>query len=339
MQIRAHNEPCKFETQKREIVTASLPTPETIFEQAFELFVGAIHQPKDWGINVVDVGDSKVLDFAVDREGTVEAGILLSQICFGGLGEVTIKNADDELGLKRVRVRQVRPLLPCMGSQYAGWPVAHEKFFAMGSGPMRMLRGQEDVLAKYGLAGVDDHAVGVLESNKLPTESVIQQVATECGVKTRNVCLCVARTASYPGSIQVVARSVETALHKLHELGFDLKTIVDSTGLAPIPPIADDDMTALGWTNDSMLYGAKVELKVDTSDAAIKKIADQIPSCSSVEFGKPFLEIFNKYEKDFYKIDKMLFSPAEIEITNTATGSVFHAGEIRNDIIRQSFGL
>jgi methenyltetrahydromethanopterin cyclohydrolase len=137
----------------------------------------------------------------------------------------------------------------------------------------------------------------------------------------------------------VVARSVETALHKLHELDFDLKTIIDSTGTAPIPPIANDDMTALGWTNDSMLYGAKVELTVDTTDHAIETIADEIPSCSSSEFGTPFLEIFNKYDKDFYKIDKMLFSPAEVIITNSATGRVFHLGKVRNDILKESFGI
>ena len=317
----------------------TLPTPKTILEQSFELFVGAIHKPKEWGIKVVDVGEAKVLDFAIGREGTSEAGILLSQICLGGLGEVTIEESEADLGLKNLKVQIARPLLPCMGSQYAGWPISHGHFFAMGSGPMRMLRGKEKVLSEYGLSGNDDHAVGILESNELPTEEAIALVAEECGVKPRDVCLCVARTASYPGSIQVVARSVETALHKLHELDFDLKTIIDSTGTAPIPPIANDDMTALGWTNDSMLYGAKVELTVDTTDHAIETIADEIPSCSSSEFGTPFLEIFNKYDKDFYKIDKMLFSPAEVIITNSATGRVFHLGKGRNDILKGSFGI
>jgi len=324
------------------------PTP-TIFSRATELFTDAIQRSSELEINVVEVGDAKVLDFAIGRTGTIEAGILLSQICFGGLGSVEIEPATaapatDEprhvaLGLQNVRVRQVSPLLPCMGSQYAGWPVSYEKFFAMGSGPMRMLRGKEEVLTSYGLSATADHAVGVLETNEVPTRSVIELIASECNVEPKNVCLCVARTASYPGSLQVVARSIETALHKLHELKFDLATITDANGVAPLPPIADDDLTALGWTNDAMLYGAKVELVVETSDEAIKQIADKIPSCSSPEFGTPFLDIFNKYNKDFYKIDKMLFSPAEILITNTTSGNVFHVGEIRNDIIKQSFGL
>lgn len=315
----------------------------SINEMAFELFVEAT-QSSELGIRVLDVGESdlgtaKVLDFSVDRKGTIEAGVLLSRICMGGLGKVEILDSGGELPLSRVNVQTNSPLLSCIGAQYAGWPISSDDYFAMGSGPMRSLRGKEAILEEYNLVGDGTNAVGVLESNQLPGKDVIQLIAGECNVSPRDVCLCVARTASLPGSIQVVARSVEVAMHKLHELQFDLATIVDATGIAPLPPIADDDMTALGWTNDAILYGATVNLNVETTDEAIEKIAEQLPSCSSVEFGKPFLDIFEKFDRDFYKIDKMLFSPAEVVITNQSTGRVFHVGEIRNDVLKQSFGI
>jgi len=315
----------------------------SINEMAFKLFVEAT-QALPFGIRVLDVcefdvGSAKVLDFAVGRKGTLEAGILLSRICMGGIGEVEILDSDGELPLSRVKVQTNSPLLSCIGAQYAGWPISSDDYFAMGSGPMRLLRGKEAILEQYDLFRGGTNAVGVLESNELPAKDVIELIAGECSVLPRDVCLCVARTASLPGSIQVVARSVEVAMHKLYELQFDLAAIVDATGIAPLPPIPDDDMTALGWTNDAILYGATVKLNVETTDEAIEAVVKQIPSCSSDEFGKPFLDIFDKFDRDFYKIDKMLFSPAEVVITNQSTGRVFHVGEIRNDVLKQSFGI
>lgn len=324
---------------KANLMPENFPSAQNINEMSFELFVKAINAAKKLDIQVVEVGDTKVLDFAVGRKGSREAGVVLAEICMGGLAKIELVEPIGDLELPQVKVQTSMPLKSCIGSQYAGWPLSHEKFFAMCSGPMRMPRGKEAVLDEYGLHQESTVAVGVMESNKLPGADVIELIAKQCGVESRDVNLCVARTASYPGSIQVVARSVETAMHKLHELKFDLSTIVHGEGTAPVPRIADDDMTALGWTNDSMLYGAKVVLTVDTDDSEIESILEQIPSCSSSEFGTPFLDIFNRYDKDFYKIDKMLFSPAEIVIKNEKTDREFSAGKIRNDILKTSFGI
>jgi len=315
------------------------PTAQDINEMSFKLFVSAIESAKDLDIQVIDVADTKVLEFAVARKGTQQAGVILAEICMGGLAKVEYIDSSGDLNLPQIKVETSMPIKSCIGSQYAGWPFSHEKFFAMCSGPMRMSRGKEEILTQYELHQAATVAVGVMEANEIPGAEVIELIAQQCGVKTRDLNLCIARTASNPGSIQVVARSVETAMHKLHELKFDLSTIVHGVATAPIPPIPGDDMTAVGWTNDSMLYGAKVELVVDTDDAAIESILDQIPSSSSSEFGTPFLEIFNRYEKDFYKIDKMLFSPAEIVIRNKKTSREFTAGKIRNDILKTSFGI
>lgn len=315
------------------------PTAQDINEMSFKLFVSAIESAKELDIEVIDVADTKVLEFAVARKGTQQAGLVLAEICMGGLAKVEYVEPSGDLNLPQIKVQTQMPIKSCIGSQYAGWSFSHEKFFAMCSGPMRMPRGKEEILTQYELHQTATVAVGVMETNELPNADAIKLIAKQCGVKTRDLNLCVARTASNPGSIQVVARSIETAMHKLHELKFDLSTIVSGIATAPIPPIPDDDMAALGWTNDSMLYGANVELIVDTDDEAIEAILDQIPSSSSSEFGTPFLEIFNRYEKDFYKIDKMLFSPAEIVIENMKTARKFSAGKIRNDILKTSFGI
>ena len=100
-----------------------------------------------------------------------------------------------------------------------------------------------------------DVCVGVLETGKLPPEEICLDIANKCGVSPDRLTLLVARTASLAGTVQIVARSVETALHKLHTLGFELNRIQFAEGVAPLPPLATDDLTAIGWTNDAILYG------------------------------------------------------------------------------------
>ncbi len=311
----------------------------TLNQRAISLIETALRDSTNNIVPVDTPGAATVLDFAIERQGTMPAGIVLAKICMADLAEVTITPADSsDSPFPKVNVSTDFPVLACMASQYAGWPLAEGKFFAMCSGPARSLRGKEEVLKELDLIHKSDAAVGVLETSTVPTTEAIATFASDCSVSESKVTLCVARTASLPGTIQVVARIVETALHKLHELGFDLTAVKSGSGSAPLPPIADDDMTALGWTNDAVLYGGSVDLSVDTDDDAITGILDQIPSSSSSDFGTPFLEIFNSYDRDFYKIDKLLFSPAHVVIHNLRSGNSFVAGSIHNDILHKSFG-
>jgi methenyltetrahydromethanopterin cyclohydrolase len=163
-------------------------------------------------------------------------------------------------------------------------------------------------------------------------------VAKECGVAPDRLTLCVAPTRSIAGCVQVVARSIETSLHKLFELGFDLKTIRSAYGYAPLPPPARDFAEGIGRTNDAILYGGHVTLWVDSTDEAISAVAEKVPSQSSGDWGQPFAQLFKKYEYDFYKVDPGLFSPAEVVISNLATGNNWIYGKVRPDVIQASFG-
>ncbi len=292
------------------------------------------------GVQVHSIGGATVLDFATDRIGTIAAGIRLAEICLSDLAKVEWNpGLNEDFSLPFVRVTMEAPLIACIASQYAGWPFSVGKYFAMCSGPARVNRGKEPILSDYHLTGRFSPAIGIFETHQLPGLAEINAFAEECHVSPQEVILCVARTASFPGSIQVVARSVETTLHKLHELQFDLRTIGLSLGTAPVPPIPDDDLTALGWTNDAILYGSTVTLLVNTSDGSVDAVADRLPSSSSPDFGEPFLNIFNRYERDFYKIDKHLFSPANVWINNGDTGRITSYGATRFDILRTSFHL
>ncbi|MCC9641335.1 methenyltetrahydromethanopterin cyclohydrolase [Rhodopirellula sp. JC740] len=293
----------------------------------------------------VTIGGARVLDAGVNRLGSLEAGVGLARLCMGDFADISY-SANDSLDVVdlSVSVRTDHPVKACLAGQYAGWPVSVDDFFAMASGPMRMLRGKEAMLEHLELARratEDDFAVGVLEADRLPTEEVIQTIANECGVTTHRLCLAIAPSTSLAGSAQVVARSVETALHKLHALDFDVTAVVSAHGNAPLPPPAKDGDTiqGIGRTNDAMLYGARVTLWVDADDDAIADVAAKVPGESSDDHGKPFAQIFKQYDYDFYKVDPMLFSPAVVTMHSLRSGKSWRHGRLMPDVLRESFSL
>ena len=277
-------------------------------------------------------------DFGVKHLGTVGGGLLLAKICLADLADVVVCNSHlDQSPFPSIQVRTDHPVTACIAAQYAGWPVSHGKYFAMGSGPARMLRGREPMLEQLGLTESSEVGVVILESGKLPGPDVVESIAAECGLAAKQLHICVARTASLAGMIQIVARTIETTLHKLFELGFDLRSIRSGVGWAPLPPVAPDDLTALGWTNDSILYGARSFLVVESNDQALSGLRDRLTSDTSRDFGRPFLEIFKQYNRDFYQIDKLLFSPAAVTINNATTGNTFAYGRLHEQILNKSF--
>jgi methenyltetrahydromethanopterin cyclohydrolase len=280
-----------------------------------------------------------ILDCGVDAPGGLASGVELAEVCLAGLGQVALVPSRPEVWPgPAVQVRTDHPVAACMASQYAGWQIASEKFHAMGSGPMRAARGREELFNSIGFLEQAERIVGVLESRKLPDTSVCTRIARECSVGPERVTLLIAPTASLAGSVQIVARTIETCLHKMHELGFDLSRVAAGYGIAPLPPVAADDLTAIGRTNDAVLYGGEVTLWVRGDDRALRELGPRIPSCSSADHGVPFAEIFERYERDFYRIDPLLFSPACVTLINLDSGRSHCFGQVVPEVLRQSFG-
>jgi methenyltetrahydromethanopterin cyclohydrolase len=289
-------------------------------------------------IGVHTVGGARVLDCGVKTRGGVQAGLALARICLAGQAEIAL-HAGEVAGIAcpYVQVATDQPALACMASQYAGWQIAVGKFFAMGSGPMRAAYGKEALFDHIPGREQSPVAVGCLESRKLPEADVIDHLAKELSLDAGKITLLVAPAASLAGNLQVVARSLETALHKLHELKFDLNQIVSGIGWAPLPPVAHDELAAIGRTNDAILYGGRVVLWVEADDEQIAEIGPKVPASASGDYGTPFASIFERYNHDFYKIDPMLFSPAEVVFCNLKTGRSFAFGRIKTEVLYQSF--
>jgi methenyltetrahydromethanopterin cyclohydrolase len=285
-------------------------------------------------------GGGRVLDCGVAAEGGLGAGLALAQICTAGLAEISLIQGEIAgHGWPHVLVATDHAVPACLLSQYAGWQIGVEKFFAMGSGPMRALSAREEVFKKLGYRETAAAAVGVLEGRKLPTAAVFQFIAEKTGVPPQDTTLLVAPTASPAGNFQVVARVVETALHKLFELGFDVNRIRSAVGTAPLSPVAHDDLTGIGRTNDAILYGGRVTLWVRGDDESLAEMGPKVPSMSAACYGEPFLKIFEKAGHDFYKIDPHLFSPAEIVFQNLDTGRVHVFGKVAPELLKVSFGI
>ncbi len=276
-----------------------------------------------------------LIDCGIAVPGSLEAAILVARVCLADLADVSLDDATTPWPTVNVSTRE--PVRACLASQYAGWEIKAEKYFAMGSGPMRAAAAREPLFQEIGFQESSEFCVGVLESSKLPTEAVCRDLATKCGIAPEQLTLLVASTSSLCGTLQIVARSVETALHKLHELGFDLTQIVTGTGTAPLPPLAENDFAAIGRTNDAILYGGRVALEVRSDDLTLQQIGPQIPSSASADYGLPFAEILARNDNDFYRVDPLLFSPAEIELINLNTGNYFCYGEVNSEVLRKSF--
>ncbi len=315
--------------------------PAMLNELAWDLVSQLINETDELRIEPVETKSGAcVLDFGVEAVGSLGAGLALAEVCMANLGQVSIQPGEVAgVGWPQLFVQTDDPIEACLLSQYAGWKVSVGKYFAMGSGPMRAAYGHEELFREMEYSEEAHAVVGILESGKLPTDAVIEEIAKRCKVDPVQVALLVAPTASMAGNMQVIARSVETALHKLHSLGFDVTRVESACGLAPIPPVAGDDLTGIGRTNDAILYGGRVTLWVNGEDDDLLTLGPKVPSSSSSAYGQPFLKVFEAAGKDFYKIDPHLFSPAEIVIHNVDTGRVHVFGKVNHTVLRESFGF
>ncbi|HET6379318.1 MAG TPA: methenyltetrahydromethanopterin cyclohydrolase [Methylocella sp.] len=284
-----------------------------------------------------------VIDAGAKALGGIEAGAAIAEICLGGLGSVSIQpTGGNPKWPFEICVRSTDPVIACLASQYAGWALSHGEgksaFFALGSGPGRALARKEPLFSELDYKDHASRATIVLESGRAPPPEIAEKVARDCGVPRENVTFIFAPTQSLAGSFQVVARVLEVALHKTHELKFPLERVIDGLASAPLCPPHPDFVQAMGRTNDAIIYGGKAHLFVSGPASEAKELAEKLPSTTSRDYGRPFAEVFKAYKGDFYAIDPMLFSPARAIVTAIETGETFHAGAIDNALLDASFG-
>ena len=308
------------------------PLVESLLDKADQLNIG---------IHITD-GGTKIIDAGINHDGCLESGRLITEICMGGLGRVDLTMSSNTQNWPlTINVHSTNPVLSCLASQYAGWNLSFVKeednFNALGSGPCRALALKEDLFKDLDYSDKFYSTVVVLEVDRNPPQEIIDKITSDCGISEKNLTIILTPTRSLSGSVQVVGRVLEVGMHKLHEIGFPLDKVIDGFGSAPVPPPAPDFLIGMGRTNDAILYGGVVHLFVDVPDDEAFELAKRLPSSTSSDYGKTFADIFKEYKYDFYKIDKLLFSPAKVIISSIQTGKTFTQGSIDLELIEKSF--
>jgi methenyltetrahydromethanopterin cyclohydrolase len=308
-------------------------------ERAAALVDGLVADADALGIEVhsLDSG-ARLVDCGAKARGGLQAGLGFAAACMGGLGRIDpVGVSVGERTWPGVAVAADQPAAACLAAQYAGWKLEHDDFFAMASGPGRALARAEDLFEELAWKEQADRAVLCLETQHQPPPEIVAKVAQRCGVEPSAITFLIARTASICGSVQISARVVETALHKLHELGVDPARVRGGWGCCPIAPVAKDDPTAIGRTNDAVLYGGTVHLWIEGADGEVADLAQRLPSAASDAFGTPFGELLAAADWKFYDIDPLLFSPAAVTLTSTESGRAHHSGKLAPEVLERSF--
>jgi methenyltetrahydromethanopterin cyclohydrolase len=283
-----------------------------------------------------------VIDAGIAARGSVAAGLRIGELCMGGLGEVGLAPLPREGWPDWLHVRSSQPVLACLASQYAGWSLAASaeeaggrKFFALGSGPARALACKEPLFAELAYRDRSDSGVLVLEVDRPPPPVVVAKVLRDCALAPAGLAIVLTPTASLAGTTQIVARVLEVALHRAHELGFALQDIVEGTACAPLPAPGADTLETMARTNDAILYGGQVHLTVAGTADAARELASKLPSTNSRDHGRSFGELFEQAGHDFYKLDGALFAPAEAWVSHIGCGQTWHAGRLEMGLLHR----
>ena len=306
------------------------PLFETLVRDADRLRVRVERDPR--GVTLVDAG--------IGAPGGIAAGLLIARLCMGGLGEAALLAGPRDGWPTWLHVHSSQPVLACLASQYAGWSLnaskeetGARKFFALGSGPARALAHKEALFGELGYRDSGDFGALVLEVDRMPPAVIVDKLLRDCGLAPEGLGLVMTPTASLAGTTQVVARTLEVALHRAHELGFALGDIVEGNACAPLPSPGADGLDAMARTNDAILYGGQVHLSVTGDADAARDLATKLPSGNSADHGRSFGDLFAAAGHDFYKLDGALFAPAEVWVSHMGSGKTWHAGGLRMDLL------
>jgi methenyltetrahydromethanopterin cyclohydrolase len=309
----------------------AMPKVRHLIENAERL--GCRHFCLENGTHVIDMG--------VEAKGSFEAGKLFAEITMADLAKCELKNyvLPGDISVMAVEVYTAEPILACLCSQIGGYPLSSGYFAAIGSGPGRAKAALEiDHSFHYtDYRDTSDEVIFGIQANQFPDEGMANQVSRDCQVNPENIYFLAHKTSSIVASIQVSARILEQTINKMVKKGFDLSTLEYARGFCLVAPLDLDPEAAMGKINDSLLYGGQSEFWVKWEDRKIQEILPKLVTESSKDYGRLFKDLFVEAERDFYKMDLDIHSPASVQIVNINSGKMFRAGRIREDLIEKSY--
>jgi methenyltetrahydromethanopterin cyclohydrolase len=309
----------------------------SVNKRAMSILERAIKDAQDLGISVIKKGYGvTLLDMGVVAPGSWEAGRIFAEAAMGGMGSVTFGECELAGGIvPSVVVHVDNPPIACMSSHVAGWKIDEGRFSPIAGGPVRAIRGLDKFAQSITYRDDCDQGVATLQMPELPSDDLLRKMMEIGGVK--HLYVLVARTASLVGMIQVCARTVEQVVPTLWDHGFDITRIAYGVGHAPLPPLVNDELEALGRVNDALIYGNDTTVTVRCSDEEIVRPLDESVFRNNEWYGHSFKEIFEAFDCDWYKVPRGCDAPAKIGVINARTGHYFSSGCINTEILERSF--
>ena len=313
----------------------------SINKHAMKLVRKLLEEAEDIGCKVLKLKNgATVIDMGVEAPGSWQAAKYFTEINMAGLVTCNYFNydLDEKLSVPAVEIFVDNPILGCLCSQIAGWPLGSGDFAAIGSGPARALAAVKEDHCFDLTSYRDNHYEAVLgvQAVDLPDEAMAEKVAAACKVNPENLYLLAHKSASVVATVQVSGRIIEQTINKMIRKGFDLNQIFWPV-VTVVAPVGTDELDAMGKINDSLLYGGASEFWVKSTDEEIQRVLPQLVTKSAKDYGRLFLDLFVEANKDFYQMDLDIHSPAKVQIYNMNTGNVFVDGEIRKDLLKKSF--
>lgn len=284
------------------------------------------------GAHLIDTGNKAV--------GGVEAGLHVTEICLGSVGNVHLTLMDiGGTSFPAVEVSTDFPVLSLLCQASGGYREAMEGWIdfkagpyeAIASGPARgLVHEPKKLFEMIEYMDMAEEAVVVLQSEQYPGQEAADVLAERCKVSPENLYLVLSPLSSLSGLIQVTGRSVENAMVKLNTLNYGVAAVKHAFGIAPLPPLASRTIVP----DDMLSYGSIVHLYVLPNDGEdLEFIARRMPSLTSKAYGKSFSTLIKEH-RGLRGIDLDLFAPAEVYINNMKTGRVYHSGRINEYLVK-----
>jgi methenyltetrahydromethanopterin cyclohydrolase len=305
-----------------------------------------LDEPDELGIKCTSFkSGAHLIDTGNKATGGMQAGLHVTKICLGGVGNVSLTSMDLEgITLPAVMVSTDFPILSLLCQASGGYREAMEgwinfnvgSYRAIASGPARALVHEpKKLLETVPYMESAEEAVVVLQSEQYPNEKVADSLAEKCRVNPENLYLVLSPLSSMCGLIQVTGRSVENAMVKLHTLGYDGNSVKNACGIAPLPFLKSKRIVP----DDMLSYGSIVHLYVLPDEGTdLKQITRKMPSNTSKCYGRSFSDLIHEHE-GLRGIDLELFAPAEVYINDLATGELYHSGSVNSSLIKTLSGL
>lgn len=289
-----------------------------------------------------------IIDMGVNVKGSFEAARLFTEVNMADLGTVKYRDhvLEDGTSVLAIELMTSEVKQALKFSQIASYPLGKVgNICLIGSGPGRAIAQVEEDYCFEGESCQDDYGVVFLgvQGPVLPDEAMAEKVAADCNVSCDKIYFMAHKTNSIVASVQVAGRILEQTLHKIMMKAQGTKieeSIEFAKGFALVAPVIEDEDEAMGRINDSLLYGGRSQYWLRCEDdEEIKKVLPTLVTEYSKDYGKLFKDLYLAADRDYYKMDLNIHSPAQVEIFNITTGNIFKAGAIREDIIAKSFFL